>query len=284
MWQTLRQAARQSAHEIAWAGETKTGRPGAGGETEGGSGGGVLCHDWAFAVSRRTRESVPAPPEGVHQGLRRKNASVQECPGVVGQGLSFSPEFSNVVVLQVGGRATEEDSSGDAGSAGQHALRVAAILNQNRLLAVAHQVGMRQAVTAGGALSQQVLQALAEAHVLVLVVKDDSGGRAPDEEKGAQDMHDAAAEDQGKQPGAYICDWLSGLAGVQPGRGPPAIFGLALDGSAVPVCEEGWGRLRLQWFHKKTPLQTSIAIDQVRSVLGCSHPANRRAAAMRERG
>eukprot|EP00802_Teleaulax_amphioxeia_P005592 Tamp_05596.p1 GENE.Tamp_05596~~Tamp_05596.p1 ORF type:complete len:201 (+),score=21.78 Tamp_05596:722-1324(+) len=121
---------------------------------------------------------------------------------------------------------------------------------------------MRQAVTAGGALSQQVLQALAEAHVLVLVVKDDSGGRAPDEEKGAQDMHDAAAEDQGKQPGAYICDWLSGLAGVQPGRGPPAIFGLALDGSAVPVCEEGWGRLRLQWFHKKTPLQTSIAIDQ----------------------
>ena len=95
---------------------------------------------------------------------------------------------------------------------------------------------------------------------------------------------DAAAEDQGKQPGAYICDWLSGLAGVQPGRGPPAIFGLALDGSAVPVCEEGWGRLRLQWFHKKTPLQTSIAIDQVRSVLGCSHPANRRAAAMRERG
>jgi hypothetical protein len=129
----------------------------------------------------------------------------------------------------------------------------------------------------------QILRALAETHVLVLVVQDASGGPAHaghDAARDARDEQNVAAGDNGKHGNAYVCDWLSrfrqGLAGAERGRGPQAIFGLALDGSTVPVCEAGWGRFRVQWFHKKTPLQTSIAIDQVRSVFlakGARHRA-----------
>ena len=288
VWQTLRQAARRSPDGIEWARETKVGGIN---EAERGSGG-EHCHNWAFAMtSPRTRDAEPAPAEkGVEERLGVEKGSVQECRRDLGPGLSPAPEFSDVVVLQVRGGGAEMDCHRDGGDkvapqrvSSQHALRVAAILSQNRLRASAPQGAMHEEVTSGDALSRQILRALAETHVLVLVVQDASGGPAHaghDAARDARDEQNVAAGDNGKHGNAYVCDWLSrfrqGLAGAERGRGPQAIFGLALDGSTVPVCEAGWGRFRVQWFHKKTPLQTSIAIDQVRSVFlakGARHRA-----------
>ena len=250
-------------------------------EAERGSGG-EHCHNWAFAMtSPRTRDADPSTAEkGAEVRLGVEKGSVQECRRDLGPGLSPAPEFSDVVVLQVRGEGAEMDRQGDGGDkvdpqrvSSQHALRVAAILSQNRLRASAPQGAMHEEVISGNALSRQILRALAEAHVLVLVLQDASGSPAHAGQDGARDAwdkHNVAAGNNGKHGNVYICDWFSrvrqGLADAERGRGPQAIFGLALDGSAVPVCEAGWGRFRVQWFHKKTPLQTSIAIDQVRSV------------------
>ena len=275
--QTLREAARRSVHGIAWAGERSEG--GAVGEE--GAGGRIFCHDWAFAIKADSAgahvlDNAVERLWGERGGFTGKVAVEggrvlgRECPVVIGDGLSPPHEFSDVVVLEWQAKKTVEQGRNVAqarwlpGSQShriEHAPRVVSILRQNRLFASAPQTvtplrGENVAEEGEVGMIGELRRAVEEARVVIVVVG-----------------HFAATEREGENQttNAYVCEVLMSLATShgRGGRRASAVFGLALDEAAVPVCEKGAGGMGVQWFHKKTPLHTSVAIDQVHFLYEC---------------
>ena len=90
-----------------------------------------------------------------------------------------------------------------------------------------------------------------------------------------QDLDEVGAEDED----ALMCRalagmpgrWRHGARGSGSSGGTSAVFGLVLDGAHVPVCDGG-ELMGVQWFRKKTPLLTSVAMDQVCLLLPADAP------------
>ena len=124
---------------------------------------------------------------------------------------------------------------------------MASILRQNRLEAAVPDY------LSGGL--GEVRRAVDKARVVVVVVER-AGGRweSGQEAEYSQD----------------ICQLLGGV-GTQhrprnwgkDGSGASAVFGLVLDGAVKPLCMEGGGWAgSVQWYERRWPLQTSIAMEQ----------------------
>ena len=227
--QKLQEAARRAADGFSWAGESVSapqtlgrGARGTGQAEALEVGGGQRCYAWAFG-------SVSG------KGSSAGGAGGRECPLVVGQGLSSPSRCADVVVL----------TWGPVG--GQGATRVASILRQNRL-----EAAVPDYLSAG---LGEVRRAVDKARVVVVVVER-AGGRweSGQEAEYSQD----------------ICQLLGGV-GTQhrprnwgkDGSGASAVFGLVLDGAVKPLCMEGGGWAgSVQWYERRWPLQTSIAMEQ----------------------